>query len=316
MLGGMSREMTVVVPTRDRAALLRHALASVVNGHGVSLEPQDILVVDDQSSDNTASVVAEFGVRYVRVTAGSPSKARNAGLSHVDTEFVAFLDDDDAWEPGNMAAQLTALREASDLGFAFTQAQLVGPALEPWHIFTPELRSDLAPIEQLALTDIQLGCVALRTSAVRAVGGFAEHLRYCEDWDLYMRLAMRSRFASVTGPGSLFRQREDEAADGEMRWRSFRDRERAWSGLLAAGLRLSARIRWIRARQARGFSAVHLCYSAQIAAMRGDMALATRYLVYACRISPVHAASTGRLFWGTLVRVATARFRSRSSARA
>lgn len=303
----MIGEISVVIPTKNRPGMLREAISSVLESPlgdcGLRFERAAIIVVDDATADDTKAVVKEFGVQYVPVSEGIPSKVRNAGLALVETEFVSFLDDDDVWEPGNMLPQLRALRASPAMGFAFTQSELVGDALDPWDVFLPETPPfSCSTLEELVLADVQLGCVLFRTSVLRDVGGFSSDLRYCEDWDLYLRLGMRSRFGHVEGKGSLFRQRVDDPANGEMRWRSFRDRERAWTRLRRDGLNLPWRVKLERARRHRGFSSAHLCLSARLAVERGDRAAARRYLAWAIRVSPPHAVTRGSDFWNTLFR--------------
>ena len=92
----MSYELGVVMPTRNRAAMLEHAIASV---------PRDVevVVVDDASSDSTSSVLVKLGdrIRHTRmVVSGGPCAARNAGVMLSTADRILFLDDDDVMLPG------------------------------------------------------------------------------------------------------------------------------------------------------------------------------------------------------------------------
>jgi glycosyltransferase involved in cell wall biosynthesis len=79
--------------------------------------PAQIVVVDDNSTDETAQVARALGTRYLRVSFGDPSSTRNAGLELVSTPYVTFLDDDDEWLPGNMEPQLGALERNPEAAF-------------------------------------------------------------------------------------------------------------------------------------------------------------------------------------------------------
>ena len=95
-------DVTVVVPAKDRAHLLGRALDSVA---AQTLLPQAVLVVDDGSTDGTAGVARAHGADVIRLEqSGGSGPARNRGIEAAGTTWVAFLDSDDAWDPGHLAA--------------------------------------------------------------------------------------------------------------------------------------------------------------------------------------------------------------------
>jgi GT2 family glycosyltransferase len=98
-------EVSVVVPTRDRADLV----GETIDGLLAQTHPAaEIIVVDDGSTDDTASVVKGFDapVRYHRVERVGPSAARNAGVSLSRSPWIAFCDSDDVWLPTKLERQL------------------------------------------------------------------------------------------------------------------------------------------------------------------------------------------------------------------
>ena len=108
------RRLGIVVPTHNRAASLRHTLTSVTAQSYAGLSPE-ILVVNNNSSDGTREVCAEFApaVRMIDETRQGLSYARNAGIAafaHFDAEdVIAFIDDDVEARPGWAAALVEAL---------------------------------------------------------------------------------------------------------------------------------------------------------------------------------------------------------------
>src|SRR5690348_16573305 len=93
----MSR-ITVVIPAYNGVRrYLAKALDSVL---AQTHREVDVIVVDDASEDDTADLVRRYSVRYVRhpVNRGQAA-ARNEGARHASTDFLAFLDQDDLWEP-------------------------------------------------------------------------------------------------------------------------------------------------------------------------------------------------------------------------
>src|SRR5688500_9781977 len=118
--------VSVVIPTYNRAHLIRRAIDSVV---AQTFADWELIVVDDASKDDAEGVVRSYGdsrMRYVRhdVNKGA-SAARNTGLYAAHGEFVAFLDSDDEWLPEKLASQVELFR-ANPGGFASLGVVLTG----------------------------------------------------------------------------------------------------------------------------------------------------------------------------------------------
>jgi glycosyltransferase involved in cell wall biosynthesis len=112
--------VSVVIPVRDGAHLIEASVASVLAQEGVG--PLQVIVVDNGSTDGTDAVVRElFGeaVTLVEEPIPGPAAARNAGLARSHGEFLAFLDADDLWLPGKLAAQLAALNQDPSTAMVF-----------------------------------------------------------------------------------------------------------------------------------------------------------------------------------------------------
>ena len=97
--------VSCVIPVFNGGRVLAEAIDSVL---AQTRAPEQILVVDDGSTDATAEVAAAYGTRlsYVFQENLGPAAARNAGMKMVTGEFVAFLDADDWWHPEKLEKQL------------------------------------------------------------------------------------------------------------------------------------------------------------------------------------------------------------------
>ena len=291
-------QVSVVIPTHNRAPLLEQAIRSVIQSELIAT-PDQIIVVDDASSDHTPEVAAGYGVRYLRVRCGGPSGTRNAGLAQVETPFVTFLDDDDCWLRGNLAPQLAALHERRDAAAAFGRQQTTYPDLLPYGPPRPHLPLPNGDAVEYALFDTpQLGTVLFRTDLAQSVGGFDRRIRYLEDVDFLVRMALRYPLVGVDFVGLLFRQRPWTDDCATMQIRGFRDYCLYRRGWRAAGM---SRMLLLRADiQFRGKFSYWLCDSAVEARAAGRYPAAWSYLRAALRISPPHCLVRHRAFWKTL----------------
>lgn len=169
--------VSVIIPAYRAEATIERALRSV---YAQSTPPDEIIVVDDGSPDDTAALVErEFpSVRVLRQANAGPAPARNAGAAAASGEWLAFLDADDTWLPGKLERQL---RMAADERLAVIATRIVGRRDEP---FVPEPGFDALWRQNT----IGTSTVLMRRSAYLDVGGMPATLPLCEDYHLWLRL--------------------------------------------------------------------------------------------------------------------------------
>jgi len=201
------RDVTVVIPTKDRWALLRGTLASVLAQRDVDL---DVVVVDDGSTTSSGRDASELDDPRVRVVRHERSHgvaaARNRGLAEAAAAWVAFVDDDDLWAPDKLRAQLDALAAVPGARWSCVGEVHVDGALATIGYDTPPPSGDVAPL-LLATNRVPGGGSGVLADAelVREVGGFDERLRNLADYDLWIRLALAARVATVDRPLLAYR---------------------------------------------------------------------------------------------------------------
>jgi len=193
-------EVSVIIPTRNRAPLLARALDSVFSQEGLGDQfDLEAIVVDDGSTDETTAVVREYAqVRYLRLsTPRGASAARNAGIKASRGAYICFLDDDDVWLPGRLKLQIPVLERHPEAGAVYSQVfhTLTGKAYpQPsraasgW-IFDTLLSGNLFAVHS----------VLIRREALERTGYFDESLSAYEDWDLWLRLSFNFPFIFVPG---------------------------------------------------------------------------------------------------------------------
>lgn len=208
--------ISVIVPTRNRRALLERTLAAVL-GQRLGLPGDEgaleVIVVDEASDDATPAFLADISSRDPRVrvvrhdVAQGVARARNAGLARARGRWVAFCDDDDLWAPGKVAAQLRALDLAPKARWSAVGSVTIDPALR---ILIVEIVPRVAAtsgggdvcrplLYHNAIPGGGSGVVA-DTELVRSLGGFDPALSVLADWDMWIRLALASPLAAVDAP--------------------------------------------------------------------------------------------------------------------
>ena len=160
----MTARCSVVIPAFNAARTLAETLDSVMCQ---TLPAFEVIVVDDGSRDATVDVARGFsGVRVISQPNAGPGPAQNAGIAAATGEFCAFIDADDLWTPGAIAAQTAALeRNAGADAVVGDMEEFVCPSE------TPEAAARFRPRSRQ--TGWVSGATMLRASAIARVGSFA-----------------------------------------------------------------------------------------------------------------------------------------------
>lgn len=222
----MSLSVSIVVPTYNRAHLIGRALSSAVS----QLLPGDeVIVVDDGSTDNTAEMIKSFGpaVRLISVNRVGAGRARNTGAALAKNDLVAFLDSDDEWMPNKLALQRAYLEACPEVLFCFSNFGITGRDgkarrnfLVNWHndprswdeILGPGVAfSQVRPLPhgiddfkvhsgslyevEMAANYVFTSTLVVRKNEAGDALHFGEELPTYEDWECFGRLAQRGMAA-------------------------------------------------------------------------------------------------------------------------
>ena len=196
----MSAEVSVIIPTYNRADLVFAAIASVIAQRAANFE---LIVVDDGSTDETwrglertaAAVQAEHAERLsmqiVRTKNHGVAAARNTGVALASAPLVAFLDSDDLWGPDKLARQIE---------YMGAHPEYVISQTDEWWLrnggrVNPGLRHRKAAgdifIDSLRTCLVTPSTVIMQTRVFREIGGFDEDFIAAEDYDLWLRILVR-----------------------------------------------------------------------------------------------------------------------------
>jgi len=186
--------VAAVIPCYNAEDHIADAIESILQQ---SRGPDDIIVVDDGSTDRTVEIARRYPVRVLNVPSNrGAGAARNAGWMAASADLVAWLDADDSWERNHLEVVVELLERFEEAAVAFSLVKYVGGRTGVWHpkhfiaagrpveAFSQCLRNNLVP---------QMSAV-VRRSALVEVGGYDESMRRSQDYDLWLRLSRKYRF--------------------------------------------------------------------------------------------------------------------------
>lgn len=238
--------VAVIIPTYNRAHLLAQSLESVL---AQSRAPDEILVVDDGSTDDTADALAGYDnrIRYLRKSNGGVPSALNYGLAATDADYVAFLDDDDLLLPDAIERHYAFLRTHPDIDFTYSGCYRFWGDMPPSPPYAEHLElydcADVAPddlfLRALETFPFHRQGMLVPLRCYRTVGAFDEIRQRSEDYEMILRLARAFRGAKLGAPTFLLREHSGDRGPANER-HSARERDKVF---LEYGRKLFADLR-------------------------------------------------------------------------
>jgi glycosyltransferase involved in cell wall biosynthesis len=182
-------QISVVIPSYNRAHTLERALLSVL---GQTSAADEIIVVDDGSTDDSASLVRQHpSVKLIQQQNKGVSAARNAGIRSASSEWIALLDSDDEWLPDKLSVIRQAQQDHPDISLFHSNEIWIrnGIRVNPMNKhnkYGGEIFHYCLP-----LCVISPSAVVIHRSLFDDCGLFNEDLPACEDYDLWLRICHR-----------------------------------------------------------------------------------------------------------------------------
>ncbi len=203
-------QISAVITAYNSEAFVAEAISSVL---GQTYPVDEIVVVDDGSTDRTRMIIESFApraVRYIYQQNRGPGAARNTGIQSTSGEIIAFLDADDVWLKDKTKRQHAFLTEHPEValvsGFAWWWN-----VIEDDRFISGEVPKSIAALRQDILIRNKIGNpsrVMLRRSILADVGVFDETIRWGQDWDLWIRIITRYDAAILPEPVIEYRWHE------------------------------------------------------------------------------------------------------------
>ncbi|MEA3392104.1 MAG: glycosyltransferase [Candidatus Marinimicrobia bacterium] len=183
-------QISVVIPVYNRAQTIGRAIDSVL---AQELLPEEIIVVDDGSTDNTPEILSSYlpKIQVVRQGNWGVSAARNRGIEVAGEKWITFLDSDDEWLPDKLQKQMSYIDQHPNTRILQTEERWIrnNMRVNPGKKYAKKSGN----IFKYCLKTCIVGpsTVICEAKLLSEMGGFDENLPVCEDYDLWLRIAAK-----------------------------------------------------------------------------------------------------------------------------
>ncbi len=188
--------ISTIIPVYNRPALVKRAIESVLNQ---SYKCDEIIVVDDGSSDKTPEILKSFKdkIKIITQKNSGVSNARNSGIKVAKNRWIAFLDSDDIWCESKLQKQIEFHKSNKDILFSHTDEKWIRDGKTIKRKTKHKKPEGLCFEQNLNFCKIAPSTVMMDKSLFESVGYFDESLEVCEDYDLWLRVLKRYRVGLI-----------------------------------------------------------------------------------------------------------------------
>ncbi|WP_129125877.1 glycosyltransferase family 2 protein [Geomonas oryzae] len=194
-------KVSVVITCYNYGKYLCGCLDSVLSQTYTNIE---VIVVDDGSTDETHEVMLAYlpdpRIQYIFQSNRGQTVAKNVGISHCRSEFIAFLDADDQWCPEKLEKQMNRFCDSS-VGVVFCRAKYLDPDSAPLEYVMSGryLQPRRGTVTDWLIFDnfVQFSSVVLRKECIESFGLFDESLKMGIDWDMWLKISTKYAFDYV-----------------------------------------------------------------------------------------------------------------------
>ncbi len=202
--------ISAVIPTYNRTHIIGRSLESVISQ---SIQPDEIIVVDDGSNDNTKDVIDCYydKVHYIYQDNKGGAAARNRGVLEATGEWIAFLDSDDIWFTKHIERMINAIKATSGAACFYFSDMLMSTIegdLSSWELSSFningafELKNDATEWVMMSRQPMMLQSSVFSRQSLLDCGGFNEELQRRHDTHLFFKLGIGGSVCAVAGLGT------------------------------------------------------------------------------------------------------------------
>ena len=192
-------KISVVIPTFNRIRLVARAIDSVLKQ---SLNPYEIIVVDDGSDDGTSEMIQNKykSIKLIQQQNNGVSAARNKGIEHAKGDWIGLLDSDDEWKEKKLENQADRLIKTPEYDFCHTNEIWIRNGVRVNQRKKHEKYGGYIFDKCLDICRISPSSVLFRKNILDHIGWFDRQLPVCEDYDLWLRITSEYRILFIDEP--------------------------------------------------------------------------------------------------------------------
>ena len=192
-------KISVVIPTFNRIRLVARAIDSVLKQ---SLNPYEIIVVDDGSDDGTSEMIQNKykSIKLIQQQNNGVSAARNKGIEHAKGDWIGLLDSDDEWTEKKLENQADRLIKTPEYDFCHTNEIWIRNGVRVNQRKKHKKYGGYIFGKCLDICRISPSSVLFRKNILDHVGWFDNQLPVCEDYDLWLRITSEYRILFIDEP--------------------------------------------------------------------------------------------------------------------
>jgi glycosyltransferase involved in cell wall biosynthesis len=273
-----SMSITVLIPAYNASRFLRETIESVL---AQTLPADEVLVIDDGSTDDTAAIAASFGppVRVITTPNQKLAATRNFGVKHAKYEWIAFIDADDLWLSNKLELQMAELARHPDADLCYSGRILLIQEGETTTRLGKVIEVPPADKIREALyvnTTFLSSSVVIRRSTFLDIGGNDVNCKWVEDWDTWLRLLHAGvKFAAVQEPLVQYRVHPQSVSHNALP--SLAEAKEVFSRHVLP--RLPASTRWIAHQRSQSGQEAAAAYTMREAGDRGYLPMMLRSIL-------------------------------------
>jgi glycosyltransferase involved in cell wall biosynthesis len=191
--------VSAIIPTYNRASMVTEAVNSVL---AQSYRNFELIVVDDGSTDDTAGALASYGdaLRFWSQARSGVAAARNTGVRISRGEYLAFLDSDDLWLANKLAVQTAFMEQNRRVEICQTEEVWIRRGIRVNPKATHRKPSGDIFRRSLERCLVSPSAVMMTRRLFESAGGFDDAFWVCEDYDLWLRIAVDHEVPLITKP--------------------------------------------------------------------------------------------------------------------
>lgn len=204
---------SVIIPLYNKAPYVRKALESVL---GQTYSDFELIVVDDGSNDDSLSVAKDviagssINAQLIHQDNAGVSSARNNGVAASHGDYICFLDADDWWALDFLKQMDGLINEYPDAGIYGTNYFIISRGRQRVALHLPSTGYiNYCDCYRKMQMPLWTGAVCIPKSVFSEMTGFKNHLKLGEDFDLWIRIALRAKVAYLDEPLAYYYQDSD-----------------------------------------------------------------------------------------------------------